>query len=667
VVAGRYRLLAPLGAGAMGTVWRAFDQLLDAEVALKEIEFAGGVPDEERADRVERALREARHATKLRAHPNVVTILDVVLEGGLPWIVMELVPSRSLFDVVRQDGPLPPVEAARVGLAMVDALAAAAEFGIIHRDVKPSNVLMAHDGRIVLTDFGIATGDGDPTLTVTGVIGTPLYMAPERLNSLPATLESDLFSLGGTLYFAVEGRAPFARDSFSAMLAAIVLAPVAFPRQAGPLADALMGLLEKDPAARMPVTAARQIFIDSIRAVDSGFLDPEATASAPRRTRYLAVTRGGAGGDEVAVQVASASPAPALRPDSGRRVGGAPAGTTHPQDVPPGVPVTAAPPVLAAARSAPQAVPAAGRPAPPRELTATEEDGAIALAWEPSPTPGVVYRVFRLVADPAAPNGWRARGLGTTGVTELVDAGVPKGVPFRHEVVAVLRDPTGHTMTVGPDSPAASAPVGTPPRTMSPRIHGLRADLLGDAIALSWRPMPGQNEVVIERVFDASSSFQGAMRRFRGTGGQYLDHDVQPGATYRYRVWVAPAVHGTLALDPAEGAEVAATAVPRPRAVLDLESQRTSAGTVLRWTTVPGAVVRVYATPVATGSGLSGTGPFGPAGHEVRVGSLEGRARLVGESRRGRLLDPEGGGEVVYTPVSVAGDRAIIGAAAMPG
>jgi hypothetical protein len=631
VVAGRYRLLAPLGAGAMGTVWRAFDQLLDAEVALKEIEFAGGVPDEERADRVERALREARHATKLRAHPNVVTILDVVLESGLPWIVMELVPSRSLFDVVRQDGPLPPVEVARIGLAMVDALAAAAEFGIIHRDVKPSNVLMANDGRIVLTDFGIATGDGDPTLTVTGVIGTPLYMAPERLNSLPATLESDLFSLGGTLYFAVEGQAPFARDSFSAMLAAIVLAPVAHPRQAGPIADALIGLLEKDPAARMRVAVARRIFIDSIRAVDVAFLDPEATASAPRRTHAQ------------------------------------PAGTTQPQDVPVAVPVTTAPPVLAAARPAPRAEPASGRPAPPSELTATEEDGAIALSWEPSPTPGVVYRVFRLVADPAAPNGWRARGLGTTGVTGLVDAGVPKGVPFRHEVVAVLRDPSGHTMTVGPDSPAASAPVGTAPRTMSPRIHGLRADLLGDAIALSWRPMPGQNEVVIERVFDPSSSFQGAMRRFRGTGGQYLDHDVQPGATYRYRVWVAPAVHGTLALDLAEGAEVAATAVPRPRAVTDLESQRTPGGTVLRWTSVPGAVVRVYATPVATGSGLSGTGPFGPAGHEVRVGSLEGRARLVGESRRGRLLDPEGGADVVYSPVSVAGDRAIIGAAVMAG
>ena len=645
VVAGRYRLLAPLGAGAMGTVWRAFDQLLDAEVALKEIEFAGGVPDEERADRVERALREARHATKLRAHPSVVTILDVVLEGGLPWIVMELVPSRSLFDVVREDGPLPPVEAARVGLAMVDALTAAAECGIIHRDVKPSNVLMAHDGRIVLTDFGIATGDGDPTLTVTGVIGTPLYMAPERLNNQPATLESDLFSLGGTLYFAVEGRAPFARDSFSAMLAAIVLAPAEYPRHAGPIAEALVGLLEKDPAVRMPAATARRIFVDGIRAFDTDFLDPEATAATRRRAR------GGTSEIPLAGQVAAGLAPTALAPSSGSGAAAAPVGTTRRQEGPVGIP--AATPAAAVG----------GRPAPPGDLVSAEEDGAIALAWEPSPTPGVVYRVFRLVADPTAPGGWRARGLGTTGVTSLVDAGVPKGVPFRHEVIAVRRDPEGHTMTVGRDSPAASPPVSTPPRTMAPRIVGLRADLVGDAIALSWRPTPGQNEVIIERVFDASSSFQGAMRRFRGTGGQYLDHDVQPGAIYRYRVWVAPAVYATYALDPAESAEVTATAIPRPRPVTDLEGQRSPGGTVLRWTSVPGAVVRVYATPVATGSGLSETGPFGPVGHEVRLGSLEGRARQVGESRRGRMHDPEGGSGIVYTPVSVAGDRAVIGAA----
>ncbi|MBX6390930.1 MAG: serine/threonine protein kinase, partial [Frankia sp.] len=265
MVAGRYRLLAPLGAGAMGTVWRAFDEMLQTEVALKEIEFAGGVADEERADRVERALREARHAAKLRYHAHVVTILDVVLDNGLPWIVMELVRSRSLFQVVREDGPLPPREVARIGVALIDALTSAADLGILHRDVKPSNVLLGRDGRVVLTDFGIATSESDPRLTVTGVLGTPLYMAPERLNNQPATLEADLFSLGGTLYFAVEGEAPFARDSFGAMLAAIVMQPPKPPKNGGPITPVLLGLLEKDPKVRLRPAEATRMLTEVVR------------------------------------------------------------------------------------------------------------------------------------------------------------------------------------------------------------------------------------------------------------------------------------------------------------------------------------------------------------------------------------------------------------------
>jgi hypothetical protein len=649
----------------MGTVWRAFDQLLDAEVALKEIEFAGGVSEDELADRVERALREARHATKLRSHPHVVTILDVVLENGLPWIVMELVPSRSLFDVVREDGPLPPAEVARIGLAMVDALAAAADFGILHRDVKPSNVLMAHDGRIVLTDFGIATSEADPRLTVTGVIGTPLYMAPERLNNRPATLESDLFSLGGTLYFAIEGRAPFARESFSAMLAAIVLLPAPAPERAGAIAGALMGLLEKDPAVRLGPDAARRMFLDALRPLDANHIDVEATTAAPRRTRPAAATPVGARLDDAL----SAGPAEAagdrarLTAQTGHGAAAAIAagpdiGATRPRESAAGTPVGAAGQLAAAGATGldrPHPAATGIRPAPPAGLTAEEEeDGAIALRWAPSPTPGVVYRVYRLVADPAAPSGWRSRGLGTTAVTELVDGGVPKGVAVRHEVVAILRD----SLT---SEPIMSLPAGTQPRAVSPTLTGLRADLAGDAVAISWLPIPGRDDVVIERVFDDSSSFQGTMRRFRASGGQFLDHDVQAGATYRYLVWLAPA-SGSATLDPAEAAQVTITAVARPRPVTDLECQRTPNGTMLRWTTVPGAVVQVYATPPATGAGLAGTGPFGPAGHEVRAGSLEGRAHLVGESRRGRLLDPESGPEVLYTPVSVAADRAVIGA-----
>jgi hypothetical protein len=665
LVAGRYRLLAPLGAGAMGTVWRAFDQLLDAEVALKEIEFAGGVSPEELADRVERALREARHATKLRSHPHVVTILDVVLENGLPWIVMELVPSRSLFEVVREDGPLPPGEVARIGLAMVDALAAAADLGILHRDVKPSNVLMAHDGRIVLTDFGIATSEADPRLTVTGVIGTPLYMAPERLNNRPATLEADLFSLGGTLYFAIEGHAPFARESFSAMLAAIVLVPAAAPERAGPIAGVLMGLLEKDPAVRLGPDAARRMFLDALRSLDADHVDVEVTTAAPRRTRPTAATPvverapsgppAEAAWDQARLTAATGHGAAAAIAAAGPDIS-----ATRPRESAAGTPVGAAGQLAAGAtgRDTPHPAATGIRPAPPAGLTAEEEeDGAIALRWAPSTTPGVVYRVYRLVADPAAPGGWRSRGLGTTAVTELVDGGVPKGVAVRHEVVAILRD----SLTA---EPIMSLPAGTQPRAVSPALTGLRADLAGDAVAISWLPIPGRDDVVIERVFDDSSSFQGAMRRFRASGGQFLDHDVQAGATYRYRVWLAPA-SAAAPLDPAEAAQVTITAVPRPRPVTDLECQRTPNGTMLRWTTVPGAVVRVYATPPATGAGLAGTGPFGPPGREVRVSSLEGRARPVGESRRGRLLDPESGPEVVYTPVSVAADRAVIGASVL--
>jgi hypothetical protein len=184
----------------------------------------------------------------------------------------------------------------------------------------------------------------------------------------------------------------------------------------------------------------------------------------------------------------------------------------------------------------------------------------------------------------------------------------------------------------------------------------------GDAVALSWRPTPGHDEVVIERTFDASSSIRGANRRFRGSGGRFRDAEVQPGATYRYRVWVAPP-HSVDALDPAKAAEVIATVVTRPRPVLDLEVRATLGGTLLRWTSVPGAIVRVYATPRSAAPGLAGTGPFGPAGRELGAGSLEGRARFVGESRRGRVADREASGDIIYTPVSVAGERAVIGAA----
>ncbi|WP_327085814.1 serine/threonine protein kinase [Nonomuraea sp. NBC_01738] len=203
-VSNRYRLIEPLGEGGMGVVWRAHDEFLDRTVAIKEVRYTG-VGEAKRAELNARTIREARTAGRLD-HPSVIVIHDVIEEDGRPWIVMHLVPSRSLAEVVRQDGPLPPARVAAIGLAVLDALRVAHAAGVLHRDVKPENVLLAHDGRVVLTDFGIASLETDQALTATGgLVGTPAYMPPERLNGQPAGPESDLWSLGATLYAAVQG------------------------------------------------------------------------------------------------------------------------------------------------------------------------------------------------------------------------------------------------------------------------------------------------------------------------------------------------------------------------------------------------------------------------------------------------------------------------------
>ncbi|MFI6812793.1 protein kinase [Nonomuraea sp. NPDC050328] len=249
-VGRRYRLIEPLGEGGMGIVWRAHDEFLDRPVAVKEVRYTG-VGEAKRAELNARTIREARAAGRLD-HPGVVVVHDVVEEDGRPWIVMQLVPSRSLAEVVRSGGPLPVGHVAHIGLQVLGALRAAHATGVLHRDVKPENVLLADDGRVVLTDFGIATLEADAGLTATGnLVGTPAYMPPERLNGLPATPASDLWSLGATLYAAAEGVPPFRRDSWAATVAAVLRDAPEPPRLAGPLAPVIMGLLKGDPATRM--------------------------------------------------------------------------------------------------------------------------------------------------------------------------------------------------------------------------------------------------------------------------------------------------------------------------------------------------------------------------------------------------------------------------------
>jgi serine/threonine protein kinase len=257
VVAGRYALTDVLGRGGMGTVWLATDRVLERQVALKEVTFSIDLTDEERDILRERTMREARAAARLD-HPHVTTVYDVVEEEGKPWLVMEHVSARSLQEVLEEQGPLAPAAVARIGLDVLEALDAAHEAGIVHRDVKPANVLVDREGRACLTDFGIATTTGDSSLTTHGaLIGSPSYMAPERANGEEPRPPVDLWSLGATLYAAVEGRPPFNRGEAMATLMSVVSEHPAPMLRAGPLEPVLRGLLIKDPARRSTARSAR--------------------------------------------------------------------------------------------------------------------------------------------------------------------------------------------------------------------------------------------------------------------------------------------------------------------------------------------------------------------------------------------------------------------------
>ncbi|MFC9634674.1 protein kinase [Streptomyces mirabilis] len=256
VVAGRYSLLSPLGAGGMGTVWRAYDKVLHREVAIKEVRAPAGLaaPDIERM--YTRLEREAWAAARV-AHPNVVTVYDVAMEEGRPWIVMELVRGQSLADLLKTEGRLSPQRAASIGLEVLAALHAAHETGVLHRDVKPANVLIARDGRVVLTDFGIAMIEGDSALTMTGeVVGSPEFLSPERALGQRSGPASDLWSLGVLLYAAVEARSPFRQNTPLSTLRAIVDAELPQVRRAGALTPVIEGLLRKDPDERLTAEQA---------------------------------------------------------------------------------------------------------------------------------------------------------------------------------------------------------------------------------------------------------------------------------------------------------------------------------------------------------------------------------------------------------------------------
>lgn len=250
LVAGRYRLIDRIGRGGMGTVWRAEDEVLSREVALKRLHVQPHLADDELATLHERTRREARSAARI-AHPNVVVVHDVVEDQGLPCIVMEYVPSTPLDALLKRGEVLQPAEAARIGLGMIAALRAAHTAGVLHRDVKPGNVLLGADGRVVLTDFGIAMTSGTSTLTKTGeIVGSIDYIAPERMKGRNSGPAADLWALGATLYQCVEGRPPFRKDTAVETAYAIVADPPAPMKRAGALEPLIDALLSKDPAER---------------------------------------------------------------------------------------------------------------------------------------------------------------------------------------------------------------------------------------------------------------------------------------------------------------------------------------------------------------------------------------------------------------------------------
>ncbi|HJQ48818.1 MAG TPA: serine/threonine-protein kinase [Amycolatopsis sp.] len=254
VIAGRYVLLAELGRGGMGIVWRAEDQVIGRHVAIKELHLPG-----EDAVSAERIMREVRTGGRLN-DPTVVTVYDVVSEAGGTYIVMELVEAPTLAELVRRHGPLPQAQVASIGRQVLSALQAAHDAGVVHRDVKPGNIMVAPNGRVKLTDFGIAQAVDDPRLTTSGmIVGSPAFMAPERVAGKEAVPASDLWSLGATLFFAVEGILAFERPTTAATLHAIMNEVPYLARTQGPLASAIMGMLIASPEARISAAQAHQL------------------------------------------------------------------------------------------------------------------------------------------------------------------------------------------------------------------------------------------------------------------------------------------------------------------------------------------------------------------------------------------------------------------------
>jgi serine/threonine protein kinase len=424
LIGGRYRLSVQLGSGAMGTVWSGYDEVLRRRVAVKELKVPPGVPQREAMAMRERMLREARALGGL-SHPNVITVYDVVDAGGEPMVVLEMVPSRNLATLISEQGVLSTAQAAVVGFATAAALRAAHRAGITHRDVKPGNVLVAHDGQVKLTDFGIARNVADAPMTTAGlVLGSPAYIAPEVAAGQPVTPAADLWGLGATLFAAVEGRPPYdVRGDPVSTITEVVDGEVPRPSAGGPVADVIAALMVKEPAKRMSLGEVRRRLRPLIGDPD----DPlyPGSPDAPTMAATYRVPQGSRGGQ------------------AGGSGGSGPAGrrSTPPATPPPGVPAAAVassvPPSPSASPPPASPLPAAPPPAPVAAAPLAASPGPLPEALRgaaPAPAPArsatspddVQTEIRRTASQPGVTSRRTAAGLVAAGAA-VVLAGLAGG------------------------------------------------------------------------------------------------------------------------------------------------------------------------------------------------------------------------------------------------
>ncbi|MFI7661655.1 ricin-type beta-trefoil lectin domain protein [Micromonospora parva] len=518
LIADRYRLVRPLGQGGMGRVWQARDEMLQRDVAIKELVAPPGLRDDERREMRERSMREARAVARL-GHPNVVRVFDVLHSGGDPWIVMELVPSRSLQQVLEAEGSMPADRAARIGLGILGALRAAHRAGVLHRDVKPANVLLADDGRVVLTDFGLATLPGDPRMTQTGmVLGSPAFLAPERATDGDVGPAADLWSLGATLYAAVEGRTPYHRSSPLATLAALATEPPPPARRAGPLTPLLEGLLRREPGQRI---------------------------SAEEADRLL---RRAATGDVPATEVSGAGGVPLTR------ITTATADLPRPTIVPEFVPAEPGPPTSPAlpdACDAPAAPAANAAPPATTSPAATASPAAAQAGVAAAPMSPAVPPPPAAAPVPGKGRQRRARLIGSIAaavllVVLLVAASVLKGGlfgdPGADDVAAPAVGPSPVAETpvsrVLPPPPAGWRYYRDDPRFLVPVPDGWQARRDGERAV--FREPDGSRVLVVDELRSVPADPLAQLRaRETAQRGRYADYRRVRLDALRYQLWAA--------------------------------------------------------------------------------------------------------------------------------